>query len=87
MTSRDLKGVFVAIGHRPNTEIFQGQVDMVNGYIVTRGGLDGNATATSVPGIFAAGDVRAGATNQIAAATGEGASAAISVVRISLVPQ
>ncbi|CAN5262172.1 thioredoxin-disulfide reductase [soil metagenome] len=53
----DLKGCFIAIGHHPNTDIFQGQLDMKDGYIVTRSGLQGFATMTSVPGVFAAGDV------------------------------
>ena len=53
----DLHGVFVAIGHKPNTAIFDGQLDMNNGYIVIKSGLGGQATATSVPGVFAAGDV------------------------------
>ena len=53
-----LQGCFIAIGHAPNTDIFQGQLTMENGYIVTQGGLKGFATQTSVPGIFAAGDVQ-----------------------------
>ena len=53
-----LQGCFIAIGHQPNTEIFQGQLDMKDGYIVTRSGLQGFATMTSVPGVFAAGDVQ-----------------------------
>ncbi len=53
-----VSGVFIAIGHKPNTDIFAGQLDMENGYIITQGGRDGNATATSVPGVFAAGDVQ-----------------------------
>ena len=53
-----LTGVFVAIGHSPNTELFAGQLEMANGYIVTKSGLNGQATATSVPGVFAAGDVQ-----------------------------
>src|SRR4051794_35957246 len=53
-----LTGCFIAIGHMPNTDIFEGQLEMRNGYIVTRSGVDGNATATSVPGVFAAGDVQ-----------------------------
>ena len=53
----DLKGVFIAIGHLPNTALFEGQLDMRNGYIRVKSGLDGNATATSVTGVFAAGDV------------------------------
>jgi len=58
-TTTDLavQGVFIAIGHSPNTELFQGQLDMNNGYIVVRSGLHGNATQTSIPGVFAAGDV------------------------------
>jgi len=57
-TDLPLTGVFVAIGHSPNTELFQGQLEMANGYIVTKSGLSGQATATSVPGVFAAGDVQ-----------------------------
>lgn len=54
----DLQGVFIAIGHKPNTDIFKGQLEMKNGYIITQGGSQGNATATSIPGVFAAGDVQ-----------------------------
>ena len=57
MSSIDLHGVFIAIGHNPNTEIFDGQLDMKDGYIVIKSGLDGSVTQTSVPGVFAAGDV------------------------------
>src|SRR6185295_897964 len=59
-TTKDLKvtGCFIAIGHKPNTDIFEGQLEMKNGYIQTRSGLAGNATATSIPGVFAAGDVQ-----------------------------
>ncbi len=57
-TDLALQGLFVAIGHKPNTDIFEGQLEMKNGYIITNGGLSGNATGTSVPGVFAAGDVQ-----------------------------
>jgi thioredoxin reductase (NADPH) len=57
MSTLDLKGVFIAIGHKPNTGIFEGQLEMKGGYIVVKSGLSGDATATSVPGVFAAGDV------------------------------
>ena len=53
----DLQGVFIAIGHKPNTDIFAGQLDMKDGYLTIKSGTQGNATATSIPGIFAAGDV------------------------------
>lgn len=53
----DLQGVFVAIGHKPNTDLFTGQLDMNNGYIKVKGGSEGGATPTSIPGVFAAGDV------------------------------
>jgi len=68
-------GVFVAIGHTPNTGIFEGQLDMRNGYITVRSGIEGGATATSVPGVFAAGDVRADSVKRVASAVGEGAMA------------
>ena len=57
LTDVDLQGVFIAIGHRPNTQIFDDQLDMHNGYIKIRSGTEGDATSTSVPGVFAAGDV------------------------------
>jgi len=53
-----LTGVFIAIGHKPNTDIFTGQLEMENGYLITHGGQGGNATATSISGVFAAGDVQ-----------------------------
>ena len=82
-TKRELaaKGLFVAIGHTPNTQIFAGQLAMREGYIVTRGGAEGMASATSVPGVFAAGDVRANSVKRVASAVGEGAMAVTLVHR------
>ena len=76
-----LDGVFIAIGHKPNTDLFVGQLAMENGYLVTGGGRQGNATATSIPGVFAAGDVQDHIYRQACTSAGTGCMAALDAER------
>jgi len=76
-----LQGCFIAIGHSPNTEIFKGQLEMKDGYLITQGGQNGFATQTTVPGVFAAGDVQDHIYRQAITSAGTGCMAALDAQR------
>jgi thioredoxin reductase (NADPH) len=77
MRTLEVDGVFIAVGHQPNTQLFENQVEMRGGYIVVKGGLDGEATSTSLPGVFAAGDVADHVYRQAVTSAGTGCMAAL----------
>ncbi|GAL21010.1 thioredoxin reductase [Vibrio maritimus] len=77
----DVMGAFIAIGHQPNTSLFEGQLEMNNGYIVVQSGLEGNATQTSIPGVYAAGDVMDHNYRQAITSAGTGCMAALDAER------
>ena len=84
ITDIEVSGVFIAIGHKPNTDIFEGQLDMAGGYIKVHSGSEGNATVTSVPGVFAAGDCTVKKYRQVTTAVADGTIASLSAAEYLL---